>query len=312
MKWLIRILSLLCLVQLLFVPTISAGEEPAKTARAQLEYASSLKLRLRGTSGEERKKRRAEAVTAYRALHHLFPKKTAERTEASFRAGELLRAGGNLRAAAAEFERGVKLGKGTDFGARAGLEVGHLRRRAHRLLEALRAYESVALEAEAPARYRDRACLWAGQVNARLGRTSEARAYFERLARGGRDPFTRIRAFDAWAASLVDEEDLEGAAGVLDLCRNEHHDCALEETRHGERVRRALERMSSVDRLAAAIAARLKLKEAEAEANRRKALPPPPPPRGGSEVKSGHAGQAQIWGKRSSLPGRSGLLRRRP
>ena len=59
-----------------------------------------------------------------------------------------------------------------------------------------------------------------------------------------------MRAFDDWGLSLVEEGDLEAAAGVLDRCRRALGERAGELTDLGGRVRRALERMRLVTRLA--------------------------------------------------------------
>ena len=123
-------------------------------------------------------------------------------------------------------------------------------------MEALAAYERVMGREDADRGYRDQATHWAGRVHDKLGRPADARRLWERVAREGVDPLDRIRAFDQWALSLLEAEDLEGAAGVLELCRSALRDVSLEETRLGTRVRAALERMRSSDRLVRAIRAR--------------------------------------------------------
>ena len=235
--------------------------ERKDSARAQLEHAVRRKRELRGRTGTARSRARNTAVAAYRAVRTYFPAEGSLGAEASFRAGELLRAGGFERAAVLEFEQARKLGAGTAFRARGGLELGHLHRRADRLQKALAAYEGVIAMGRAERQHRDRATHWAGRVHEELGRPADARRCWERVARNGEDPVSRIAAFDAWAHSLVAGRDLEGAAGVLELCRAELEDVALEETRLGLRVRSALERMSSVNRLKRAIESRLRKRE---------------------------------------------------
>lgn len=248
------------------------GVPKCETATAQLEYASKRKLELRGTAGEERDAARERAIDAYRAVHYHFPRELLARAEAAFREGELQRAGGHSTAALEAFESAAALGVGSEFLARGRLEIGHLYRRANRLVDALGAYELVALNEDVAPRHRDRALLWRARLQARLGRAKEARASWEQVARHGFDCFDRIEAFDAWAMHLIDLGDLEGAAGVLGLCAEQLAPRLDEQTRFGERLRRTHARMPSIDRLKVAIEARRRLREAaeqDKSANRR-------------------------------------------
>ncbi len=247
-----------------------------ESARAQLEYAARRKRELHGRGGEARRRARAEAVAAYRAVGVHFPRDRTLRAEAAFRAGELLRAGGAAVEALEEFRAARRLGERTEFEARAGMEIGHLHRRKRRHLEALVAYERILADGDSAHRQRDRASYWAGRVHEELGRPGDARRCYERVARRGADPVDRIRAFDAWASSLIDRSDLEGAAGVLELCRSSLRDVALEETALGERVREALERMRSVGRLAREVEERLRRRAEEDSAGAGKGRPIPP------------------------------------
>jgi len=244
------------LVALLFTTPALAEVPRQADAPAQLEYASKQKHLLRGRTGEPRRRARQDAIEAYRAVRHYFPRDRTVGAEASFRAGELFRSAGEQQEALAEFARAESSGGRTVFRARAGLEIAHLHRRGLRLMEALAAYERVMGRQGADRAYRDEATHWAGRVHQELGRTADARRLWERVAREGADPLDRIRAFDAWALSLLEEQDLEGAAGVLELCRSALRDVSLEETRLGTKVRASLERMRSVDRLVRAIQAR--------------------------------------------------------
>ncbi|MCB9914670.1 MAG: hypothetical protein H6828_05905 [Planctomycetes bacterium] len=239
----------------------AAGDEPPRPivvprladARAQLDHARELKLRLRGLAGAARDCARAEAVAAYRAVRRHHPTARALSAEAAFRAGELLRSADRRDEARTEFEAARDLGAGTPWGARGGLEAAHLLRGAGRLLDALEAYLAVAGEDEAEACHRDRARYWSGRVQADLGRAREARRTFERVAREALGPLERIDGFDAWASALVAEGELEGAAGVLELCYAELRPSAAERTLLGLRVAGALERMRAPARLKRAV-----------------------------------------------------------
>jgi tetratricopeptide (TPR) repeat protein len=220
------------------------------TAEEQLSYALNRKRLLRGARGERRLQLRREAVQAYRAVRHYFPRDRQRAAEASYRAGELLRSARENEEAISEFEHARILGLGSVFGARAGLEVGHIERRRGRLNDALAIYAAVEVQAgQLHGEQRDLAAYWAGRVHARMGRPQAAARCYERAAGAGVDPVQRVRSFDAWAESLIDRGDLEGAAGVLEQCRQASRRYASEQTQLGLRVRGALEAMRSVSRL---------------------------------------------------------------
>jgi hypothetical protein len=65
-----------------------------------------------------------------------------------------------------------------------------------------------------------------------------------------------VRAYDHLALALIEDDDLEGAAGMLERCRAALSDVALEETQRGERVRNALTRMRAIAELRRAIVRR--------------------------------------------------------
>lgn len=230
------------------------------TAEAQLAYARARRGALAraapAESDDARESARERAVAAYQAVRGFHPEARAPAVEAAFRAGELLRAAGADERARAEFAWAAEHGAGTDFRARARLELGHLERRAGRARGALEAYLAVAGEADARAARRDEAWLWAGVVWKTLGRTDEARAAWQRVAEQGADELVRIRAYDEMCALALERGDPEGAAGVLHECLVRLSARAEEETRAGARVRAALLRMRSVTELQRALARR--------------------------------------------------------
>ena len=231
-----------------FVPRMHA-------APAQLEHARRLKARMYSQSRESREFWRKLAVEAYQAVHVFHPEEEELAVEASFRAGELLRAAGELERALAEFRWAARARQGV-FSTRARLEVGHLHRRSRRDREALEAYLDVAADAGARPSHRDDAWLWSGQLWKRSGRLGDARTAWRRVAEHGEDPLDRIRAFD-WLGELwLEEGDIEAACGVLNECLQALAQAALEETRTGERVRNGMLRMRLVDALPQAIARR--------------------------------------------------------
>jgi tetratricopeptide (TPR) repeat protein len=227
-----------------------------ESAEAQLGHARRLKRQMLSKEGTELDFWRRLAVEAYQAVRVFHGAARGACTEAAFRAGELLRAGGDEAGALAEFRWVLQRGQRGDFRARAGLELGHLHRRAERWREALEAYTDVAADpAVGPAR-RDDAWLWVGSAWQGLGREADARQAWTRVAEQGSDALARVRAFDELALLLLAADDLEGAAGVLDRCLVSLSARALEETEEGERVRNALLRMRIVDELPRALARR--------------------------------------------------------
>ena len=234
-------------------PVFRNGVPRMDTASAQIAYARGIKRSMAGREARERALRREMAIEAYRAVRKHHPRASSSGAEGAFRAGELLRAVGRTEEALEEFEKARELGSKTPFRARASLEIGHVHRREGRRRVALDAYLRVASDPRAAHEHRDDAWLWAGCVWKDLGRLREARDAWRGVTRSGSDPIDRILAFDYLALAWVDAGDLEAAAGVLDECVRAHSELALEETRLGERVRKALVRMRVVSALQHAV-----------------------------------------------------------
>jgi len=226
-----------------------------REASAQLEHARRLKSRMVSQTRESRAFWRKLAVEAYQAVRAFHPEDVTVAVEASFRAGELLRSGGEPERALAEFTWAARARRGV-FSTRARLEVGHLHRRSGRCRKALDTYLDVAADAAARASHRDDAWLWSGQIWKREGRLEEARTAWRRVAEHGEDPLDRIRAFDLLGELWLEKDDIEAACGVLNECLQALTQAALEETRKGERVRNGMLRMRLVDVLPRAIARR--------------------------------------------------------
>ena len=221
-----------------------AAEVPReRTARLQLARGQRAKQALTGTRGRERMARRWEAARAYASVRSYFPGDACAGAEGAFRAGELLRGGGDLGEALREFRVARGLCAGGAYHARAMLEIGHLERRLGRAREALDAYAQLYAGTHSPPSVSDAAMLWAGRVHQARGAVEEAWRLWERVARGAEDPVDRVRAYDLLALALIEARDPEGAAGMLERCRRALFDVAQEETQTGERVRRALTHM---------------------------------------------------------------------
>ncbi len=233
-----------------------AAQDPVakcEKVEAQLKLATELRNALRGLEGAERDAARARAVAACRAVRQYFPGEGAACAEAAFRAGELLRGAGDLEGAAAEFQVAREQKGETPFRVRALLELGHLQRKAKALDKALASYEAALGDPGASPGQRDEASLWVGSVQHDLHHPADARRAWQRVADSGEDPLDRIRAFDRIASLLVESDDLEGAAGTLERCKEALAGPAAEETRTGERVRSALQNMRAIEELQRAV-----------------------------------------------------------
>lgn len=226
------------------------------TAEAQLGHARRLKRQMAEKQGKELDFWRKLAVEAYQAVRIFHPDARASAVEGAFRAGEILRAAGQDDGALDEFRWAVANGEGSEFRVRARLEVGHLHRRAKRWREALEAYLDAAADVSASPSRREDAWLWVGTSWKALGRREDARATWRRVAEQGTDVLARVTAYDELGRLLMEQDDLEGAAGLLDECLHALSSRALEETEEGERLRRALLRMRIVEELPRAIEAR--------------------------------------------------------
>ena len=229
---------------------------------AQLGHARRLKREMFAKKGDELVFWRKLAVEAYQAVRLFHPEAREVAVEAAFRAGEILRSAEDPPRALAEFRWCAANGQGTEFRARARLEIGHFERREARWREALEAYMDVAADARASPAHRDDAWLWAGTAWNALGRREDARAAWRRVAEQGSDDLLRIAAFDELALARLEDEDPEAAAGELARCLEALSARALEETETGERVRNALLRMRVVGELSRAIARRASTSDA--------------------------------------------------
>lgn len=233
---------------------VAAAEVPRQdSAAAQLSFASKLRQSMDGLLGAEREAARARAIEAYRAVRVLWPDAPEAGAEGAFRAGELLRAAKATGEAAEEFEIAREKGSHAGIGSRARLELAHLLRRTKQLERALAEFEALAALPQAPQDRRDEAGLFAGKVQHELGNRAQACRTWQRLASQAADPLDRIQAWDWLVQDLVDAQDLEGAAGMLERAREALAPIAAEETKLGERVRNAMQRMRAIDELQRAL-----------------------------------------------------------
>jgi tetratricopeptide (TPR) repeat protein len=226
------------------------------TAREQLAFAERQRAGLREVPGARLAAERRRVALCYAAVRVHFLGARATAAEASFRAAEHWRCIGESARALAELEQARRLGEGNEISARAGLEIGHIERRRRLWSRALDRYLEVASDANASARWRDEAALWAGKTYASMGELDDARRRFVHLAATSLDPLTRIRAYDEWALTFLVHDDVEAAMGALARCREALAEPARELTELGDRVRRALSRMRCITAIEHAISKR--------------------------------------------------------
>ena len=225
------------------------------SARAQLAHARRLKTRsFRGKGHEDRQFWRFLAIEAYQAVREYHPGELGFSAEAAFRAGELLRADGDIKAARQEFRLALKLGADTPFRARARLELGHLARRLGDLRQALDQYLALASDSSALARRREDAWLWAGRCWWQRGAHVEARRAWSGVAERALDPFLALRAHDELALAWLEEGDLKAAAAQIERCGFDLTSVLLEESERGEKLSNAFRRMRARDALRSALA----------------------------------------------------------
>jgi tetratricopeptide (TPR) repeat protein len=237
------------------------GRGPEEPAQAALARAMALRGEWRAAPAAQQPALREQALEAFRSVRRQYPFAREVCAEASFRAGELLRAAGDADAARREWLIAADQPPGITFRDRARLELAHLDRRAGRLESALQLLSQIELDPLARSALREEAAHWCGAIEQSRGRMSDARRAWRRLALMAEDPLVRIRAYDRMALTWLEESDLEAAAGVIEECRRACAELALEETRTGERVRTALATMRTLELLPGLIAQRRRRQE---------------------------------------------------
>lgn len=218
----------------LFVAII-AHQEP--TAEA-LTRGGSLKWRMRSQEPFRREALRMGAVRSFRAGVGGVGTRN-QRALCAFRAGELLRAGGLHEAALREFTGGARFGS-SPWSHRSALEGGKILMVVGRHAEAICLLQTVSGD-EVPSRFAESAAVQRGVALAAMGRRDSAAEVLRAVAEDGVTPRARLDAFERWGRQLLNGGDLEGAAGVLHLCRVKLTRVSLEATEQGRELRTLLE-----------------------------------------------------------------------
>lgn len=228
----------------------------AASAAAQWQLAAEAAARQRRAAPAAVAAERRRAALHWIAVRARFPEERSLAAEAAFRAAEQLRILDEDEAALRELEFARTRAPDPELRARAGLELAHVERRRGGLERALDLYLAVSAQPDAPVRRRDEAALWVGKTYALLGRSVDAQRWLRHAAERATHALDRVRAHDEWAALHVALGDPEAAAGVIATCRVSLARVAEEETRMGELVRDALDRMRSIALVERAVARR--------------------------------------------------------
>lgn len=202
----------------------AVGARAEDPARAALSEASAAKRAAQKLDPSARDAALLEVAGRYDAIADNGDFDPAARAEASFRAGEILRARGKLAESEPRFARAVELGadapKGREFAARGLLEQGHLRRRTHDEPGALELYAQVRERFADQRRTAAYAMTWSGKLQLAAGKMEEAAALLQGFAREYPEyPKDAVRNADLLAVELFEAGDEPGAKAAVDTVR---------------------------------------------------------------------------------------------
>lgn len=237
---------------------VSSGAWPLGPVDAEkaLESARAKKAKLEGARGTQLERQRARAVAAYRSVARRYPDSGPIAAEASFRAGELLRAGGDDAAAIEELQRAIETPRAGDFRPRARYELAHILRRTEQFEAALEHFARVETDRAASDHQRDLASLWKAKTFLEMGNDRQAERTLRVLIARADDPVDRVRAYDELIVLLANSGRLAAAVGHFAAVKRTSLRVSLERTERGDRVRAALERMRCLAVMQRSIAAR--------------------------------------------------------
>lgn len=221
------------------------------TAEERMRAARAAKAAIAGARDREQARRQAAAL--YVEVADAFPDAGALAAEALFRAGELLRANGDVADALAVLERATAVPRPGVFACRAWYEIGHIERRAGKLDAAAAAFVLASEATGGTRRRREQALLWRARCVAESGQREAAETLLRELVRRIEDPCDRLRAYDQLVLLLVEQGRLAGAVGFFAEAKRSVTDAAQQATELGDRVRRAIEDMRALDALRVAI-----------------------------------------------------------
>lgn len=233
-------------------PEVDRESESPKLA---LEAAREKKQRMEDARGKHRRSLRRQAVKAYQAVARRFPNSGPVAAEASFRAGELLRIQGDDKAALVELSRAMETVRGGVFTSRASYESAQIKRRTGDFEAALQLFLQTESNRSADSHRRDLATFWRAKTRIEMGQIDEAERQLRALVKRATDPIDRLRSYDELILILVRSGRLAAAVGHFANAKRSVWRESLEKTERGNRVRKTLDGLRSLDAMRKAIAA---------------------------------------------------------
>jgi hypothetical protein len=237
---------------------LGASSDSKESTLEAIVRGRAFKWEMRSQPPFRREAARMGAVRAFRAGWSGVGT-SDQRALCAFRAGELLRAGGLDEGALAEFASGVAL-RSSPWSHRSALAGGKMLADLGRRADALRILKLTSKEG-VPSRFAEPAALMRGVLLAEMGRRDSAAELWREVAIDGLTPLVRLEAFELWGQQLLEDGDIEGAAGVLHLCRERLSAVSCEATERGEELRARL----TCSRLATAIRGEVLLRRGSAD-----------------------------------------------
>jgi tetratricopeptide (TPR) repeat protein len=233
----------------------SADDGSKETVRAALAEAASAKREALKLSGQERTQALLEVTARYAAIADDAGNAAAGRAEASFRAGELLRASKHLDEAAVMYARATELGAdaegGQEFAARGLLEAAHMKRRAHDVAAALTLYASVRDRFPGQKRSAAYAVTWLGKLQLQSEQREQGIATLLSFREQFPEyPVEAVRNADIVALEQLDAGDEAGARRTVDQIQHAMEGVVAQGGKQSDVVSKALAAMRVTEQLA--------------------------------------------------------------
>jgi tetratricopeptide (TPR) repeat protein len=220
-----------------------------EAGRAALEEASAAKRAARKVTEEGREQALLAVATRYDAIAADTAYAVPERTEALFRAGEILRTLKQIEPADSRFGKAVSLGEPVEaargFAARGLLERAHILRRANDEADALALYAEVGRRFADQRRSAAHARTWTGKLLLRGGRElGRAAEVLQGFAEAFPEYATEaVRNADLVAVAWFEAGDEPAARATEAWIRGRMDPLLAEGGRSAELIGKALERM---------------------------------------------------------------------
>jgi len=231
------------------------GEDGTKEGRAALADASAAKRAAQKLEGEARADALSGVAERYAGIAAAESYAAAERAEAAFRGGELLRTLDRHQQADESFQRAVLLGedsqKGREFAARGLLERAHLKRRANDIEGALALYAEVTRRFADQRRSAAYGRTWSGKVQLKAGHLDEAAKHMLGFAEAYPEfAVEAVRNADLLAVAQAEGGDETGARDTIERVRREVQPVVAKGGKEAEAVQAALDGLRVTEMLA--------------------------------------------------------------